>query len=512
MRKRIIWAIVAGTLTLAAARPARAGCCDDFWSCVGTVLTAGVSCKAQQIADAIALTKNLIAAVDQTKANVSKASDDTIDAATNAIETSRSDVVQKSTQSVNRLTDADSRLQMLNSNPGVARAPGALAGARPVTGSAAVAPNAAAAAAAPVAAANAPSNAQAAAPAAVAPSGAGAPSRAGAPGAGLSPGPMTSIAVDLPADRARLKDALTRAAGIVRQARTDAEAKESKTIQSTADQAKMMGTQNVQGARMIATTNLISPLDRVRATLAHVLEIILNPVDFTSVSKVINDTIAEINSKSQPTFDAMGEKMMDGPRNKLDDANQRSEKLNQQAEMGGKIADAAEKAQKMGTQGALDKLEALVGKPKSNNVTLSAIALAGAPQQTAGTLMSTRVSALVRPVTQAAGGRIATSTATLAQNWTALQPRLAPPAPIAVTPAMSQRVDSDLKKMFEGKSRADSEKTKAQLLAEARTRFTSDPKTLAAVESYLNEKTTPLLQAAPVAPAAARSDVVRQAR
>ena len=78
MRRRIIGAIIAGTLTLAAAGTVRAGCCDDFWGCAGAFFTGGVSCKIQQIAELTANLKKLIAAVDQIKANVAKSSDDTV--------------------------------------------------------------------------------------------------------------------------------------------------------------------------------------------------------------------------------------------------------------------------------------------------------------------------------------------------------------------------------------------------------------------------------------------------
>ena len=71
---------------------------------------------------------------------------------------------------------------------------------------------------------------------------------------------------------------------------------------------------------------------------------------------------------------------------------------------------------------------------------------------------------------------------------------------------VNQRMDAELAKKFQGQSRVDAEKTKAQLLTEARSRFANDPKTLASVENYLNQKTASIIQsapavAAPVAPA-----------
>src|SRR5262249_37382954 len=123
MRRRIIGAIIAGTLTFATVGTVRAGGCDDFWGCAGAFFTGGVSCKIQQIAELTANLNKLIAAVDQIKTNVSKSSDDTVSGTKNAVQKSRSDVEDKSNQAMSRIADADQKLQLLVNSAQMAQAP-----------------------------------------------------------------------------------------------------------------------------------------------------------------------------------------------------------------------------------------------------------------------------------------------------------------------------------------------------------------------------------------------------
>ena len=68
MSNRSLSLALAGALLAASsAPPARADSCDDFRSCVATIATDGISCKAQQTAASIEGTKKLIAAVEATR-------------------------------------------------------------------------------------------------------------------------------------------------------------------------------------------------------------------------------------------------------------------------------------------------------------------------------------------------------------------------------------------------------------------------------------------------------------
>jgi hypothetical protein len=76
--------------------------------------------------------------------------------------------------------------------------------------------------------------------------------------------------------------------------------------------------------------------------------------------------------------------------------------------------------------------------------------------------------------------------------------KLLPAGPVAVTPAMHQKVSGDLSKMFVGRSTEDAKKTQQQLLNEARVKFAGDANTLAAVEKYLQAQTSSFLASSSV--------------
>jgi hypothetical protein len=42
---------------------ARAGCCNDFWSCMGAVATAGLSCQVEALIDTVNSLKTLVETV-----------------------------------------------------------------------------------------------------------------------------------------------------------------------------------------------------------------------------------------------------------------------------------------------------------------------------------------------------------------------------------------------------------------------------------------------------------------
>ena len=73
---------LATLMTLGAASPAAADCCDSFWDCAATVVTEGVSCAVQEFIDTIKGLMSLIQNLgDQATGVTASASD----AAKNAV-------------------------------------------------------------------------------------------------------------------------------------------------------------------------------------------------------------------------------------------------------------------------------------------------------------------------------------------------------------------------------------------------------------------------------------------
>src|ERR1700682_402575 len=127
MLKRLLSVALAGILVLVlSAFPALADCCDDFWSCVGTVATLGLSCKAQQIAAAIEGMKKLIAAVEATKSGFSKTSDETAMQMKDDVRSAGDAMKEKARESVEDIKKAMEDTQVLSEKHAMALAPNAV--------------------------------------------------------------------------------------------------------------------------------------------------------------------------------------------------------------------------------------------------------------------------------------------------------------------------------------------------------------------------------------------------
>lgn len=94
-----IAAAVAVALTLNAT-PARAGCCDDFWSCVGAVLTAGLSCAVEA---AISEITDFVNDMKFLRSDLSKQKNGLVDAERNADAAERADWIAQVQGPVNAL-------------------------------------------------------------------------------------------------------------------------------------------------------------------------------------------------------------------------------------------------------------------------------------------------------------------------------------------------------------------------------------------------------------------------
>ena len=468
MLKRLLSAALAAILVFVPSLPALADCCDDFWSCVGTVATLGLSCKAQQIAAAIEGMKKLIAAVEATKGGFSKTTDDTAKQMKDDARSAGDKMKDDTRKSVEDIRKAMSDTEILTNKQMMAAAPiggmGSAGGAKSSPG------------------------------AALAPAGTGgtAGSAASAKGVALAPGGAGggSFAAIKPADPARVAADLKRAYEWVQTTHTTANTKKAPIVSGHANEAQKQVDAKEASGRQIVHDQLFSPLDIVRGELEHILATILNPFDFSSVTKSVDQTIKLIQSRAPGTFDSMANEMSSEAKNRLDEGQKMTDDVKKDAQDSRKVADQAMKLSESRSQGDLDKLEQLIGKPPSS---MAMVQPAGATGRLPGS--SSVASAAFLKTQGTAKARAQALSTGLSSQWAATR-GLLNLAPVAVTPAMENKVTGGLSKMFAGKSSADAKKTQQQLLDQARARFANDPKTLAAVEKYLQQKTTPLVPVA----------------
>ena len=483
MRKRLLSLVLsASLLSAASAPPATADCCDDFWSCLATIATGGLSCKAQQIAAAIEGTKKLIAAVEATRSGFSKTSDDTVEKIKNDVSSAGGSMKGDLQKSLDEIKKAESDTELL---------------VRPKTMQ--LSPHAGAVGAG--AAAMAPAGARG-------PSGATAPAGSSAQGSmavkGSSSANAGSAAVaggatggatmpyTPPADPARVEADLKRALEWVQAARNDAETKQAPMVRAKANEAGQEVQKNEPPARKIVGDQLLNPLGVVRKSLEDILVKILNPFDMSSVTKFVDAEIKRIQGRAPTAFDMMGKQLSSDAESRLMAGQRPLDDVRKQAADTKKAADLAKRLAESGKKSDLDKLEELIGAPPSS---MAMLAPGGAAKAPAGSSIASAAVLKSRGTMKAARVRAQNLSAGLASQWDATRKLLAV-EPVPITPAMQKLVSDDLTKRFAGKSYPDARKAQQQLLDEAQVKFANDPKTLAAVERYLQAQTSPMLSTA----------------
>src|SRR5512142_353254 len=118
MRKSVLAPfILIGTLAIGSA--AHAGCCDDAWSCIAAVATAGLSCQVQGIIDTV---KALNDTVNSLFNDLKTRAADIVNDARHAVESSAADIKAIREKAVSDLKQAANASQTL-ANPRVVAAP-----------------------------------------------------------------------------------------------------------------------------------------------------------------------------------------------------------------------------------------------------------------------------------------------------------------------------------------------------------------------------------------------------
>jgi hypothetical protein len=506
MPRRLLSLVLAAVLaTVPSVLPARADCCDDAWSCIATIATGGLSCKAQQIAAAIEGTKKLIAVVEKTKAGFRENADEAVAMTQkdvgSASNTMKSDL-QKSLDDIKKSVGATEivvRKQTMQLSPhagtagaGAAAMAPAGAGAMAVAPTGAFGPSGAIAPSGPTA--RAPSALTGSAPA-FAGNAAVASGSASAPAAGGTGGGAT-MPYNPPADPERMRADLKRALDWVEAADKFADSKQAPIVRSFADEAPKQVKLNEPPARKTVEDRLLNPLGVVLKHLENILAKILNPFDISSVTKFVDAEIKQIQAQAPSTFDMMGKQLSSDAQDRLMAGQKTLDDVSRQATDVRKVADQARRLAESGKKSDLDKLEELIGKPPSSMAMVGpAGALGGAVKAPASSSVASVALLRTQGTTKVARARAESLSAGLSTQWAATR-KLLPAGPVAITPAMQKQVSDDLAKRFAGKSYPDARKAQQQLLDEARVKFANDPKTLAAVERYLRAQTSPLISAA----------------
>jgi hypothetical protein len=426
--------------SLAVGGVARAGCCDDFWSCAGTVVTGGLSCE---IEETIATVQALASAVETLASSFSGQTSDAVTQAQAAVGQSVSDMAQVRTQSVASLAQS---AQIAHDIVATKRAK--LMMAPSVLNHAEV-----------------PANA---------------PHRTMEAEVVRPPGAQGAMPVLHPADPASAADSISRADTYIRDLQTKGNTQAAPVAQAETS-ATSAANRHVSIAQQISSAILQAPVQALEGMLADLLshpERIFDPsseidAQMTNLTNQVPALLTRIFT--EVTTEAMG--FLNNVQNPL-------QQLQDSAEGGSAVAAAMKKLANSGTQSDLDALDHLLPAPPPLTARLNTAQTVAPPAGIVGHHELIAVAfthTLPAKIPVFVQRKAALDDMNL--KWQAIKAK-AKVQP-QVDAATSQKVDRDMAAKFAGKVGPDREKVKQELLGEAAKRFANEPKTLEKVRAYI---------------------------
>jgi hypothetical protein len=463
--RRITLSALALVGSLGVAGIARAGCCDDFWSCAAAVATGGLTCQIQSIIDTVNSMKTLVETMGNTLRNQTS---NIMAQAQTAVGNASNDMKNLREQAMANLQKQADQAHEIATPPNPnAMAMGAVGGA------------------------TIQKNGVMAKPLAQAP-GAAAGGLQAAPIAMGAPPAANANAAALPktADAQALKDALVRADTLMKDIRSKANAPAAQVAQAEAA-AVSAAARHLQAAGRISLDLAITPLNILRDSL---LDLLSHPERIFDPSAQINADIQRITAQVPAMLDRITNEVTQEAIANLNGVKDTLQQVQDSAASGQTLVDTMQRAANSKLQPDLDALERLVPRPppaaSGPVVAQQGAALRMAPAFVLPPAVVANNRQLIAvAITRADPAKLPivvqqrAAVADLAAKWQSVQTMVRAPAPIA--PATVQKVDRDLGQMFVGKSGGDIAKKKSELLEEANKRFAKDPKTLEKVRQYI---------------------------
>jgi hypothetical protein len=443
MRRVTIPLLVLGALTVGGV--ARAGCCDDWFGCAATVVTGGLSCE---IEETIATVQALATAVQTLASSLTGQTSDTVNQAQGSVGQAASDMGQVRQQSVASLNQAAQTAHDIQNARRMRMAtPVAIAGAHPTV--------------APV---NAPHSTMTMT-------------------VTRPPGAVGIIPVEHPADPTSVADALSRAEAYVKDLQTKGNSQAAPIAQAETAAVSAAG-RHVSIAQQISSAVAMAPLNALEGMLGDLLshpERIFDPsaeidAQLASITNQIPDLLTRIFN--EVTQEAMAD---------LNNVANPLQQLQDSAEGGSAVVAAMNKVANSGTQPELDALNRLLPAPPPLTQRL-VVAQVAAPNGIVGHHeLVTAALARAKPTAIPIFVQRKAAIDDLNLRWQAIKTK-AKVQP-QVDAGAAQKVDHDFAQKFAGKTGADVEKTKQDLLAQAAKRFANEPKTLEKVRQYIETHT-----------------------
>lgn len=450
--RRITMSALALLGSLAVTGVARAGCCDDFWSCAAAVATGGVSCQIQSIIDSVNAMKQLVETMGNTLRNqannITAQASKAVSDATNELKQLRVQAMTDLQNHATRAHDIANPPKTLTMAPtlagGAALQKGAIA--KPVTAS------------------------------------------PGAVAGALQPAPVVKTSIPgapKVADAQAIKDSLARADAFMQDLRSKANAPANQVAQAEAA-AITAALRHLQTAQQISLDLAITPLNLLRDSL---LDLLTHPERLFDPTAQITADVQRITAQVPAMLDRITNEVTQEAIGDLNQVKGTLQQLQDAAASAQALVDTMQKVANSKLQSDLDALDRLVPKPAPGVAPPSGMAIASTAILLPPAVAATNRQLVAVAFTHADPAKLPlviqqrAAVADIAAKWQNVQALVK--TPVKIEPATVQKVDHDLGQMYVGKSKADITKKKNELREEAKKRFASDPKTLEKVLQYV---------------------------
>jgi hypothetical protein len=431
-----------------------AGCMDNAGDAIFGFLSGGLSvaaCELKELVDAI---QNFIKTVSDLASNVANNAKAVADAAVGAVNAAADDVTGTVTGAQRDLGNAVSEAQAMTSP--LTMAPNANI---PLSGTGTAAPGRVGAAVpkvAPLATTSGPGK--------------------------TGPNPRVATApILLPADPQRLHAALVRGAQELGTLKTSVDQDAAGRINTAVQRARNQATTHLADAADIVKTALLAPIN---ALLTMLNDLVNHPTTLLDPIATINGMVNDISKNIVDTMNHINDVITKDAINTLGGIEGDVQRVQGEAQTGGKLLNAMRRAHQEKTQAALVALESQLNALAPTQGGFGRSRALAMPAQTA--FRFAPVQSRLHATLQKSVVPYHAISSNLKTNWAKIQTLHLAAKPRPLDAHTKQTAQTQLDQLFRGKSPADVERTKQNLLNQARSKYGSDPKVMAAIEKNLN--------------------------
>ncbi len=441
-------------LVLTSGAPMAYAACTDGYGILFGFLTAGTSmaaCELQELVDAI---KNFINTVSALANNVASNAKKVADAAVGAVNTAADDISGTVTGAQRDLGNAASEAKNLASM--IAAAPTAIPHVGLGTASS---------------------------------SHVGASARSRMMTSGTSqtapksdPNPrVTTAPIQLAADPQRLHAALVRGSQELGTLKTSVDQDIAGHINGALQRARNQATAHLSDAADMVKTALLAPIN---ALLSMLNDLVNHPTTLLDPIATINGMVNDISKNIVDTMNHINDVITKDAIATLGGIEGDVQQVQGAAQAGGKLLSAMRRAHQEKTQAALEALESQLNAlaPQQGGFGRSRALVPAAHVEFRFAPVQSRLHATL----QKSVVPYQSIASNLKSSWAAINMKHMAVRPHPLDASAQQTAQTELDQMFRGKSPADVERTKQNLLSQARLKFGSDPRLMASIEQNLN--------------------------